>query len=208
MFPSTAAFRHESDAMTTAPSCPRCGKPSEPGDVFCAHCGGAVSGASAGEPRIDVHDDAGGASPWRAVLARLEVVTQGRFAIEREYRADLRELNELNFARFDSKVEQRLAELHAKLDAKIDRVTAQLDTRIDRLGLLLDAKMDRAEAERLFAALDAKIDRVAVESAARLDAAVADLHAVLERRLGEQTRWLFVAWASLLISIMGLWLRG
>jgi len=27
-------------------------------------------------------------------------------------------------------------------------------------------------------------------------------------RLGEQTRWLFVAWASLLIPIMGLWIRG
>jgi hypothetical protein len=31
---------------------------------------------------------------------------------------------------------------------------------------------------------------------------------VIERRLGEQTRWLFVAWASLLIPIMGLWIRG
>ena len=75
------------------------------------------------------------------------------------YRADLRELNELNFARFDAKLEQRLAELHAKLDSKIDRVAA-------------------------------------------------DLNATLERRLGEQTRWLFVAWASLLIPIIGLWLRG
>ena len=41
-----------------------------------------------------------------------------------------------------------------------------------------------------------------------MDAIVADLHAVIERRLGEQTRWLFVAWASLLIPIMGLWIRG
>jgi hypothetical protein len=96
--------------------------------------------------------------------------------VDATYRADLRELNELNFARFDAKVEQRLAELHAKLDGKIDR-------------------------------LDAKMDRVAAELQARLDAAVADLHAVLERRLGEQTRWLFVAWASLLLPIMGLWLR-
>lgn len=33
-------------------------------------------------------------------------------------------------------------------------------------------------------------------------------HAVLERRLGEQTRWQFLAWASLLIPIVGLWMRG
>ena len=32
------------------------------------------------------------------------------------YRADLRDLNELNFARFDAKMEQRLAELNALLD--------------------------------------------------------------------------------------------
>ena len=31
------------------------------------------------------------------------------------YRADLRELNELNFARFDAKVDQRIAELRAVL---------------------------------------------------------------------------------------------
>jgi hypothetical protein len=84
--------------------------------------------------------------------------------------SDLRELNELNFARFDAKLEQRLAELHARLDGKIDRVAAELH--------------------------------------ARMDAMVADLHAVLERRLGEQTRWQFLAWASLLIPIVGLWMRG
>jgi hypothetical protein len=120
--------------------------------------------------------------------------------VDATYRADLRELNELNFARFDAKLEQRVAELHARLDAKIDRVAAELHAK-------LDAKIDRVAAER-HAKLDAKIDRVAAESQARLDAAVADLHAVLECRLGEQIRWLFVAWASLLIPLIGLWLRG
>jgi hypothetical protein len=31
--------------------------------------------------------------------------------VDATYRADLRELNELNFARFDAKLEQRIAEL-------------------------------------------------------------------------------------------------
>jgi len=35
-------------------------------------------------------------------------------AVDATYRADLRELNELNFARFDAKLEQRLAEFDAK----------------------------------------------------------------------------------------------
>ncbi len=36
-------------------------------------------------------------------------------AVDLTYRADLRELNELNFVRFDAKLEQRLAELRAEL---------------------------------------------------------------------------------------------
>jgi hypothetical protein len=35
--------------------------------------------------------------------------------VDATYRADLRELNELNFARFDAKLEQRLAETRAEL---------------------------------------------------------------------------------------------
>ncbi len=35
------------------------------------------------------------------------------------YRADLRELNELNFARFDAKLEQRWAQLDAKLEQRV-----------------------------------------------------------------------------------------
>jgi hypothetical protein len=75
--------------------------------------------------------------------------------VDLTYRTELRELNDLNFARFDAKVEQRLGTLEANL---------------------------------------------------RADMAV--LEVKLERRLGEQTRWLFVAWASLLIPIIGLWIRN
>jgi hypothetical protein len=53
--------------------------------------------------------------------------------VDDTYRADLRELNELNFSRFDAKLEQRLAELDAKwggrwtqLDAKLELGLAEL----------------------------------------------------------------------------------
>ena len=36
-------------------------------------------------------------------------------AVDATYRAELREINELNFARFDAKVDQRIAELRAVL---------------------------------------------------------------------------------------------
>ena len=46
-------------------------------------------------------------------------------AVDATYRADLRELNELNFARFDAKLEQRLA----KQEANWDRRFAELDVK-------------------------------------------------------------------------------
>ena len=39
--------------------------------------------------------------------------------VDATYRSDLRELNELNFARFDAKLEQRAAELEAKLGERM-----------------------------------------------------------------------------------------
>jgi hypothetical protein len=41
-------------------------------------------------------------------------------------RADLRELNETTFARFDAKLEQRLAELHAELQVQIATTESSL----------------------------------------------------------------------------------
>ena len=76
-------------------------------------------------------------------------------AVDTTYREELRSLNELNFARFDAKLEQRVA----TLEANLKEAMALLETRF-------------------------------------------------ERRLGEQIRWLFLAWASLLIPIIGLWMRA
>jgi hypothetical protein len=49
-------------------------------------------------------------------------------AVDLTYRADLRELNELNYARFEAKLEQRLAELRAELRAEIAGLRAEIRT--------------------------------------------------------------------------------
>ena len=64
-------------------------------------------------------------------------------AVDATYRSDLREVNELNFARFDAKLEQRFAEAEARL----------------------------------------------------------------ERRMSEHVRFFFLAWAVLLVAVIGLWFR-
>lgn len=46
--------------------------------------------------------------------------------VDTTYRSELRELNELNFARFDAKLEQRLAQLEAKVDQRVAGLEAKL----------------------------------------------------------------------------------
>ena len=75
--------------------------------------------------------------------------------VDATYCNDLRELNELNFARFDAKLQQRIAELRAELLGEIRT---------------LDGK--------------------------------------LERRLGEQTRWLVGIWLTVILAAVALWLKG
>ena len=90
------------------------------------------------------------------VTIRLSKLVQDRFGeeiadelvnwfnqVDATYRTDLRELNELNFARFDAKLEQRVA----SLDAKIDQRAAALDSRIDQRTATLEAKIDQRVAE-------------------------------------------------------------
>ena len=121
--------------------------------------------------------------------------------VDATYRADLRELNELNVARFDARVEQRLVSLEARLNARIDTLEARLDARIDALAAKLDTKLDSGVAEHAFAQLDAKIDRTAAQLSAQLTA-------TFEQRFSRQVMWLLGAWALLIASIVPLWFRG
>jgi hypothetical protein len=53
-------------------------------------------------------------------------------AVDLTYRSDLRELNELNFARFEAKLEQQLAELRAELLTDLRTEIAGLRTELVR----------------------------------------------------------------------------
>jgi len=104
-------------------------------------------------------------------------------AVDETYRSDLRELNELNFARFDAKLEQRMAEMNAKLEQRMAEMNAKIDRGLAEL---------RADLSIKIAELEAKMERRFGD---------------MERRLGEQTRWLFITWVTLVLGIAGLWFR-
>lgn len=61
--------------------------------------------------------------------------------VDASYRSDLRELNELNFARFDAKLEQLIAEVKAYLA----RLEERMDRRFESASTSADLAAQRAE---------------------------------------------------------------
>src|SRR5256885_12039973 len=57
--------------------------------------------------------------------------------VDATYRADLRDLNETNFARFDAKLEQRLAEADAKWEGRRHRLLSTAPGRDRSLSVRL-----------------------------------------------------------------------
>ena len=108
--------------------------------------------------------------------------------VDATYRTDLRELNELNFARFDAKVEQRFAQSDAKWEQRFTQVEAKW--------------------ERRFGQLEAKVDQRFAQADATLEQRVAELRA--EIRVGLQTletkliRRMFLFWIGQAATTVGL----
>ncbi len=63
--------------------------------------------------------------------------------VDATYRADLRELNELNFARFDAKLEQRIAQVRGDMEAGFARSDAKLEQRVAEVRRDTDAGFSR-----------------------------------------------------------------
>ncbi len=61
--------------------------------------------------------------------------------VDATYRSDLRELNELNYARFEAKLEQRIAELRAAMQVGFANLTSGFDSRLAQLETRLTKRM-------------------------------------------------------------------
>jgi len=68
-------------------------------------------------------------------------------AVDNTYRADLREFNELNFARFDAKLEQRLTELDAKWTTRWTELDAKWATRWTELDAKLEQRLAQVKSD-------------------------------------------------------------
>lgn len=153
-------------------------------------------------------------------------------AVDNDYRSQLRELNELNFARFDAKMEQRFAESDGKWELRI----AESDAKWERRFAETDAKWEQrfaesdAKWEQRFAEMDAKWEQRFAELEARIEMRFADMEAKFEKRLSEMdakwelrfaqfelrierrmseferrlTRWMFTFWTGQFIALAAL----
>lgn len=70
--------------------------------------------------------------------------------VDLNYKTELRGLNELNFARFDAKVEQRFAESAASIDKRFAESNATMDKRFAEFAIAID---------RRFSALEQHVER-------------------------------------------------
>ena len=99
------------------------------------------------------------------------------------YRSELRDLNALNFARFDAKLEQRIAEV------KADIVVLQetLESRFDWLNHKIDAQID---------AINGKMDAHAESLRGYVDSRIDSLRA-------ELIKWMFLFWLGTVATMLG-----
>ena len=67
--------------------------------------------------------------------------------IDATYRADLRELTDLHYARFDARLEQRLAEFEARVETRFVELEARMDARFERLSSEFRTELERVRAE-------------------------------------------------------------
>jgi hypothetical protein len=113
-------------------------------------------------------------------------------AVDATYRADLRELNELNFQRFDAKLEQRLAQLDSKWEQRFAGLNAKWEQRFASLEAKLEAGLAMVRSE-----FHAELRGLRAEFAAKLDTGLSGLRA-------EMLKWMFLFWVGTVIPLAGL----
>jgi pantothenate kinase len=130
--------------------------------------------------------------------------------VDLTYRTDLERVNELNYARFDARVEQRFAEMRAYVDIRFGELEARWEKRFTEL---------EARTDQRFAELRAYVDARFVEFEARTDQRFTELRAYAETRLAEQDarlgrriadletrliRWVIGLWLATALGVLGL----
>ncbi len=150
--------------------------------------------------------------------------------VDATYRADLRELNDLNFQRFDAKMGERFAEFETKMERRF----AGMEVRIDQRFVAMEAKMDLrfadidkrfADIDQRFAGMEAKMDLRFTDTEAKMAIGLASLrNELLERmvsqqqfadfrtevsdKIGDFMKWTVVLWTTTILAVIATGVLG
>ena len=138
-------------------------------------------------------------------------------AVDLTYRTELRELNELNYARFDAKLEQRLAELRAELRQEMAALRSELRQEMaalksemrqhiaalkNELGQDLAALKDELGQDMASLSQGVHSQTSALREA---DAGIrGDLRAEIHAMRASLLRWMFGFWVTSTLTLGGL----
>ena len=64
-------------------------------------------------------------------------------SVDATYRSDLRAMNELNFARSDAKLEQRLAQFEAKVEQRLAQFETKFDQRLAQFETKFEIRVEK-----------------------------------------------------------------
>jgi hypothetical protein len=130
-------------------------------------------------------------------------------AVDGAYRNELREINDLNFARFDARMEQRFAEAEVKMerrfaeyDVKMEQRFAAAEVKVERRFAEYDVKM-----EQRFAEAEVKMVRRFAEYDVKLERGLAEVRVEMREHQLTLLRWMIGMWIVQLIATAGLWMR-
>lgn len=104
--------------------------------------------------------------------------------VDTTYHTDLERLNELNFARFEAKVDQRTAELRSEIHQEISRLEAKLEQRF-------------AEAKADVARLEERMNQ-------RFEAVLQQQRTAIAELRAELFKWMFLFWVGTLGTLIAL----
>lgn len=101
-------------------------------------------------------------------------------SVDATYRANLRELNDLNFARFDAKLEQRVTALDSKLEQRLGALESKLEQKL----VVLESKLEQRLTESLSQLRNELSDKIGDTKSSLL-------------------RWMFGFWVGTALVILG-----
>jgi DNA anti-recombination protein RmuC len=119
-------------------------------------------------------------------------------AVDAAYRSDLREFNELNFGRFDSKLEERLSQSDARLEKRLTRFETRIEERLASFEKQVEGRL--ASFEKRLAGFEAQTAQRFVELDQKIETRTLSLRAEMGKEIAaaktDMIKWMFVFWVG------------